>query len=312
MPKKLTHTEVINKFNKAHGIGSYDYSLVVYKNSTTKVDITCQKHGLFKQQPFEHYNGSGCPLCAGDRISKSKTKTLGDVLIKFKKAHGGKYNYSNVKYIGCSAEVEIVCNKHGVFWQVPQTHWSGHGCPKCGFEKRGILSRLGQVDFERKAKKVHGEKYDYSKSVYIKNSEKVCIICKDHGEFWQIPNSHLLGHGCSACRSEKIGWTADDFYKRCNGKEALLYVVLCSGNNELFFKVGITGKKISERLHKSFLPYDYDVIFSTKSDPVNIFNMEDNIHKYHKSDRYKPSLSFGGATECFNSIDMGYIKDYKL
>ena len=30
-------------------------------------------------------------------------------------------------------------------------------------------------------------------------SKKVCIICKEHGEFWQTPYTHLNGHGCSKC-----------------------------------------------------------------------------------------------------------------
>ena len=32
---------------------------------------------------------------------------------------------------------------------------------------------------------------------------KVCIICPEHGEFWQTPNKHLLGHKCPKC-SESI------------------------------------------------------------------------------------------------------------
>ena len=49
------------------------------------------------------------------------------------------------------------------------------------------------------AKLVHGDKYDYSKVDYKNWREKVCIICPIHGEFWQIPNSHLSGHGCPIC-----------------------------------------------------------------------------------------------------------------
>ena len=50
------------------------------------------------------------------------------------------------------------------------------------------------------ARKVHGDAYDYSKTVYVKTAQKVCIICKRCGrEFWQTPNSHLAGHGCEAC-----------------------------------------------------------------------------------------------------------------
>ena len=38
--------------------------------------------------------------------------------------------------------------------------------------------------FIEKAKKAHGDKYDYSKVQYVNAYTKVCIICTEHGEFW--------------------------------------------------------------------------------------------------------------------------------
>ena len=62
--------------------------------------------------------------------------------------------------------------------------------------------KLTTEEFISKAKEVHGNKYDYSKVEYVNNHTKVCIICPKHGEFWQTPNHHLLGHGCSKCKNE--------------------------------------------------------------------------------------------------------------
>ena len=56
--------------------------------------------------------------------------------------------------------------------------------------------RKTKEDFIREAKEVHGNKYDYSKVEYINTNTKVCIICPEYGEFWQIPHDHLRGHGC--------------------------------------------------------------------------------------------------------------------
>lgn len=50
-----------------------------------------------------------------------------------------------------------------------------------------------------KFKKIHGNKYDYSKVNFIKTTIKVCIICPEHGEFWQEPHAHLKGQGCPKC-----------------------------------------------------------------------------------------------------------------
>lgn len=52
--------------------------------------------------------------------------------------------------------------------------------------------------------KVHGNKYDYSKVEYINSCVKVCIICPEHGEFWQRPKDHLRGRGCAACWNNRI------------------------------------------------------------------------------------------------------------
>lgn len=76
-----------------------------------------------------------------------------------------------------------------------------------------MSKKLTQEEFIEKAKKVHGDKYDYSKVEYINNSTKVCIICPEHGEFWQVPNSHLNGNGCSECCGLKK-WTTEKFIEK--------------------------------------------------------------------------------------------------
>ena len=53
--------------------------------------------------------------------------------------------------------------------------------------------------FVEKALRIHGDKYDYSKTVYVNSDSKIIIICKKHGEFVQIPRSHLSGDGCAKC-----------------------------------------------------------------------------------------------------------------
>lgn len=62
--------------------------------------------------------------------------------------------------------------------------------------------KVSTEQFIERAREVHGNKYDYSKVEYIDNKIKVCIICPKHGEFWQIPNSHLKGCGCFQCGVE--------------------------------------------------------------------------------------------------------------
>ena len=113
---------------------------------------------------------------------------------KAKKIHGDKYDYSKVEYKGNKIKVCIICPIHGEFWQEPRTHLQGCGCWKC---KKNF--KLNTKTWIEKAKKIHGDKYDYSKVEYTNNKTKVCIVCPIHGEFWQNPNSHLQGFGCKKC-----------------------------------------------------------------------------------------------------------------
>ena len=61
-------------------------------------------------------------------------------------------------------------------------------------------------DFIEQARQVHGNKYDYSKVDYVRDQTKVCIICPEHGEFWQRPGMHIRNrNGCPECFNERRG-----------------------------------------------------------------------------------------------------------
>lgn len=61
------------------------------------------------------------------------------------------------------------------------------------------MARLTTEEFIERARKLHGDEYDYSKVKYVNIETEVCIICNKHGEFWQTPNNHLRGQGCPNC-----------------------------------------------------------------------------------------------------------------
>lgn len=123
---------------------------------------------------------------------KLDTQTFID---KARTIHGEKYDYSKVNYVNGSVKVCIVCPEHGEFWQLPHSHFRGSGCPECARLKRSSSS-----DFIDRARKVHGDKYDYSKVQYVNKETKICIICPEHGEFWQRPHNHIReAQGCPIC-----------------------------------------------------------------------------------------------------------------
>ena len=124
---KITNETFIEKATQIHG-GKYDYSKCIYKDSNTKVKIICPIHGEFWQIASSHLNGHGCVKCA----NIGKLNTISDFIKLSNNKHHGKYDYSRVNYINNATKVCIICPKHGEFWQRPDNHIKGQGCPKCG------------------------------------------------------------------------------------------------------------------------------------------------------------------------------------
>lgn len=193
----------ITKAKENHG-DKYDYSKIEYIDAHTKVCIICPKHGEFWITPNSHLNGSGCPECG-----RNKKMTTEAFIKKAKQIHGDKYDYSKVEYINANTKVCIICPIHGEFLVSPANHLRERGCHKCRSRKNIVSSyeiskpmpikKHTKETFFEKAKKIHGDKYDYSKVNYKNNKTKVCIICPIHGEFWQRPDHHLHGQGCKKC-----------------------------------------------------------------------------------------------------------------
>jgi len=182
----------IEKANKLHNL-KYNYSLVNYINSKTKVKIICPIHGIFEQTPEKHLIGQGCPKCA-----KNYKLNTSQFIKKVKKIHKSKYDYSLVNYKNMKENIKIICLFHGVFEQTPNNHLNGKGCPKCAKNKK-----ITQNSFIEKAKEKHDDKYDYSLVNYKNSKTKVKIICPIHGIFEQTPDNHIhKKYGCSKCNGK--------------------------------------------------------------------------------------------------------------
>ena len=190
---------------KVHG-NKYDYSKVNFKKKNDKIKIICPIHGEFITTPHIHLLGCECPKCTG-----TKKLTTEEFIERARKVHGDKYDYSKVEYVNSKTKVCIICPVHGEFWMTPNMHLYGQECPKCSYSIMGMNRRLTTEEFIERARKIHGDKYDYSKVDYKGLYKSVCIIChkkdkhgKEHGEFWQAPANHLNGNKCPKCKESKL------------------------------------------------------------------------------------------------------------
>ena len=189
MPNRITTEIFIDRARKIHG-DFFDYSEVNYKNAYSSITVICPVHGPFQQRAGAHLRGQGCFKCAVD----AKSLTTEKFIKKAREVHGNKYDYSKVNYKNNHAKVPIICPVHGPFQQYPINHLRGHGCKSCVG-----LERLTTKEFINRAQKVHGHKFDYSKTIYINAETNVIIICPVHGKFAQMAYNHLTGRGCLKC-----------------------------------------------------------------------------------------------------------------
>lgn len=187
----------IKKFQEIHK-HKYDYSLVVYKNSKTKVCIICPIHGEFLQTPGHHIRGQGCSKCGNIKKGLSQRNTNENFINKANLIHKDKYDYSLVNYSGNKIKVRIICPIHGVWEQKPNHHLEGKGCRKCSGS-----NKLTTDLFIVKSNEVHDFKYDYSLVNYEGHYIKVKIKCPVHGLFEQGAGSHMAGIGCPRCKESK-------------------------------------------------------------------------------------------------------------
>ena len=133
-------------------------------------------------------------------------KTKEEYIQNANKIHNYKYDYSQIIELPKrDFRVNIICLQHGTFEQSFHKHLSGDGCKKCANEKisKEIIEK-SKNKFVSHANNIHNNKYDYSKVNYISAIEKIIIICQNHGDFEQIPTSHLNGNGCKKCANEKV------------------------------------------------------------------------------------------------------------
>ncbi len=225
---KRNNEEFIEKAKEIHG-DKYDYSKVNYINSQTKVIIICKEHGEFSQVPNSHLQNNGCIKCGSEKTKKKITSTTEEFIETAKKIHGNKYDYSKVEYKKAIEKVIIICKEHGDFEQTPSDHLtSKYGCYNCSISIRGDtkINKCKQKFIEESIK-IHGDKYDYSKSIYTGCENKLIIICKTHGEFQQQPNNHLYGKGCKKCGNSKANdnkrSNTEDFIKSSKKIHGELY-----------------------------------------------------------------------------------------
>jgi len=138
--------EFLRRAAAVHGT-TYDFTKTAYVNMTTKVTVTCRRHGDFLIRPLKLVHaGQGCPTCGNLRkgptpqshVSAASTKKAAfsaRFVSRAQVVHGDRYDYSRHGYVTGRKKVTIVCREHGEFQQAVYHHLAGQGCPRCNHMK---------------------------------------------------------------------------------------------------------------------------------------------------------------------------------
>lgn len=154
----------------------YDYSKVIYKTALIKVCVICPTHGEFFIRPNNHISGKqGCKKCGIEQRSQNNPKHIDRFILDCREIHRNKYDYSKVSYVNNHTKVEIICPVHGSFFQIPNAHLGGQGCPICG--RNHHKSVLEYTDLTKICNKCHIEKpmaKYYIDGMYYRGNCKCC------------------------------------------------------------------------------------------------------------------------------------------
>lgn len=117
------------------------------------------------------------------------------------------------------------------------------------------MRKLTTEEFIRRAKETHGNKYDYSKSVYVNKRAKLTIICPEHGEFEQLPMNHIRGQGCPICGKNKAAERIGDYKNARKTKEGFQKDLDHMYNG----KYEILGDYINNKTHTEIYCHNRDI-----------------------------------------------------
>ena len=219
----MEYNEILRRAREKHG-SKYEYPKFEESRATDKIDIICPIHGTFKQVVYAHLRGQGCPKCVGERRGYTTADFIHDAKEKF----GDAFDYSKTEYVNrrtkvCIISKELVSpdNPNGEFWQLPLVHLkSTNGMPFTGQRGRKYRKLTDEdtikkktAEFINKAKKIHGDSIDFSKTIYTGAKQKAIFICPKHGEFTALASSILQKHGCPKC-AHRTAMTKDEFVEK--------------------------------------------------------------------------------------------------
>lgn len=224
-------------------------------------------------------------------------------IAKLHEKHGTKFDYSKFIYTTVDTPTIVICPEHGEFQISPYNHFrSKYGCKKCGEQAAALAKESSLEEFISKARATHGDKYDYSNTIYTSAKDKLTITCPKHGDFTQLASGHLSGYGCKHCASNGKGRV--DMTASCT----FYYLHLPDVN---LYKIGITTRTIEERYRTAFDRDQFTVVLTKAFDTGReAYEYEQSLISAYTQYKYQgENILKTGNTELFTIDILSLEKD---
>lgn len=245
--KKLTNNQQIEAINRVHGKDAFIF-IEEFEGNQTDTKVQCKDHGIFITRANRLKNGSGCPICSKERVSKKKLLSFNEQIKAIELLHPNKFEFHEV-FINNKTIVNVWCKTCKIYFKSsPDRLKQGNGCPECSF--------------------------------------------------------YLKGWNHTSWKNQGLVSTSFDCFK--------VYVIKAFNENEVFYKIGKTFRKIEERFTSNNFPYKYEIIkefLFLKDQSKQCCDLEVQLQKMFKEYKYTPLLDFKGKGECFNPLDIQHIEN---
>lgn len=308
--RTLTQEEFISRCSSVYQGNEFDFSKTIFINTSTKVDVICNKHGLIKMNPQNLLKGMKCRQC----LYEESKHSIEDVFGKTKLPSNITLNHDS--FTDISTFSEFICDRHGPFmYRLKDIYKKRFSiCPECAsLEKRKLHEKKYSEHITSKFTLI-----SVINNSYNPNDDSVILNCAIHGNFNPKKASNALKSKvtpCPICSSNlnlagknslggfnKTRALRGDF----DSKFATLYLLKISLDENVFFKIGVTTKKIENRINRikySIHTSDIVILDTIYGEMKDIVLMEDFIKTNYSNFLIDTGLDFGGKTETF-SIDL--------
>ena len=160
----------------------------------------CEIHGKIEKNRSQISKGQICKECT--KIENRKN-AFNRELDKMRELHNDRFEYPDyTHFVDKKTKITIRCKEHNhtfKYFKSVHTQTKYGGCIHCLKQYRNFGIKEQDLLIEQ-FKSIHGDRYGYDNVVYKLSDIKVSITCKRHGDFLQIPSSHLKGSGCPKCK----------------------------------------------------------------------------------------------------------------